>query len=239
MANALRAVATALCVLCLSFASIPGPPAVAAPSFGGYEVRVIRPRYFIKDDKLELTGGTSVVMNQSFIYSLLVNGILAWHFSETLAVEAQVSYGGSFDKREKRILADDFAIHTVLLRTESLASTRLLWTPSYGKYHLGTSQVVYFDTYLTAGVGTTGIRYQFDHCEGAAADAPSKRRQYPTFVLGLGQRHFIDKQTSFRISGELQRFAYDLADGACEPDALKSLQSHDNVILSLGWSKFL
>lgn len=236
MALAMRAVATALCAVSLL---VHATGSIAEPQFDRYEIRVIRPRYFVKAAKVELGVGTSFVMNQSFIYSYLATGVLTWHFNEALALEGQFAYGSSFDRSEKRILHDDFDINTVVLRTESMASGRISWTPSYGKYHLTESKVVYFDTFVTAGLGTTGVRYRFDHCEDPGTAPPARVRQYQTFVIGLGQRHFISKSSSFRIGGELQRFTYENVDADCQGSTTPGSKTNDNVILYLGWSKFL
>ncbi len=212
----------------------------AAPQFQGYDIRVIRPRYFSKDDRLEAGIGLSAIMNQSFVYSFLGTGILTWHFSETLAVEGQGSYGQSFDRDEKRVLKDDFGIRTVVLRTESMANARVVWTPSYGKYLLNETSMVYFDTFLTAGVGKTGVRIRFDHCddEGAAARG-EQTKQYDTGILGLGQRHFLSATSDLRIGAEVQRFLVDTGDASCQADAPSVRKSSDNVVLFLGWSLFL
>lgn len=215
-------------------------PAVAALEFKGYEIRVIRPRYVVKARRAELGVGLSAVMNQSFLYSYLATGILTWHLSEVWAFEGQAAFGTTFDRDEKRVLDDDFNINTVILRTEMLANGRVVWTPSYGKYFLTSSHIVYFDTFISAGAGVSGIRYTFKHCDEPGDDPPSARsKQYPTMILGIGQRHFIDRASSVRIGADWQRFSFNTADGACGADAPGLPASHDNIILSLGWSRFL
>lgn len=229
-----RAFACALTLCVLPF------PALAAPTFQSYDIRTIRPRYFSKVGKVEAGLGLSAIMNQSFLYSFLGTGILTWHFSEALAAEGQVSYGQSFDREEKRVLKDDFGISTVVLSTESMANARVVWTPSYGKYLLGESKIVYFDTFVTAGVGKTGIHFNFDHCDDpVAASRADVVKQYDTGILGLGQRHFLDQSSELRIGAEVQRFLVDTRDASCLPDAPSARKSADNVVLFIGWSLFL
>lgn len=229
-----RALACVLATLCL------GEPVLGAPEFKGYDIRVIRPRYFVRESRLDAGFGVTAIMNQSFIYSFLGTGILSYHFSESFAVEAQASYGKSFDRDEKRILVDEYEIHTVLLRTESLRNGRIVWTPSYGKYLLGGSEFVYFDTFVTAGLGKTGIRYRYDHCTEPTDSPPSERTvQYDTGIVGIGQRHFLSQTSSFRLGAEVQRFLVDQADGACRAGAPSAVKSQDNVVLFLGWSTLL
>src|SRR5690606_22637747 len=69
--------------------------AKAQDSFNNYEIRVIRPKFMKKRGRIEMAGEMTLVMNQSFIYSLLATGLLDYHFSESLAIELGGSYGFS------------------------------------------------------------------------------------------------------------------------------------------------
>ena len=85
--------------------------------FDGYEIRVIRPRYMAKRNRIELGGEGMLIMNQSFIYTFMLSGILDYHFSEMFALEFDAAYGFSIDKDDKRTLQDQFQINTQILRT--------------------------------------------------------------------------------------------------------------------------
>ena len=91
---------------------------VKAEEFKDYEIRVIRPRYFTKAKRFELGSQALVVMNQTFIYTYLLSGILTYHFNESMALELSGAYGFSVDKDDKRVLKEDFAIRTAILRTQ-------------------------------------------------------------------------------------------------------------------------
>lgn len=216
-------------------------PCAAAPRFDDYEIRVIRPRFFTKSSRLELSAGLATIVNQTFIYSFLATGLIGWHFNETLAAEAQVGYAVTTDRADKHTLHDHFLINTVLLRPESIANARLVWTPSYGKFNLTASKIVYFDTHLTAGAGTTGIRYLYDHCDNADKPAPASK-QYQTAVVGLGQRYFLDRSSSVRIGLDIQRMVVDTADASCfpvGPDTPHAQNTPDNMLLYVAWSHYL
>jgi outer membrane beta-barrel protein len=234
--------------------SAPLPPcsenqAFAESRFSNYEIRVIRPRFFSKVKKFETGVGLMTLTNQSFVYSLLGYANLNWHFSESLAIELSAAYGQSMDKKDKSLLDDSFDISTSLLRTENLAHAKLLFTPAYGKMNLPDGEMLYFDTYVALGVGQTGIRYTYDHCEKplqyseevrSRIPVPPEERlvQYPTASLGLAQRLFLSKDSSAKVGVDIQSFAYNQADGQCASGAPARTKLHENVFLFTGWSKF-
>lgn len=224
-------------------------PALAESQFSDYEIRVIRPRFFSKVKKLETSVGVMTLTNQSFVYSLLGYASLNWHFSESLAAEVNTAYGNSFDKKDKSLLDERFEISTTIMRTEHLANAKILFTPSYGKMNLPDGDMLYFDTYVAVGVGQTGVRYTYDHCEPpenypeeVRSRIPSRPRervvQYPTGSLSLAQRFFLTRETSARVGVDFQSFAYNSADGTCERTAEKKTEFHENIFLFTGWSKF-
>jgi hypothetical protein len=116
-----------------------------------YEIRVIRPRYFAKRNRMELGAEFSAVMNQTFIYTYMVTGLATYHFSEYIGLELSGTYGFSIDKDDKKTLDDQYQIKTQIIRTQYALGGTLLWTPIYGKFQMPSGRVVYFDTYLSAG----------------------------------------------------------------------------------------
>lgn len=227
--------ALAACAV-VAFALNSASSATAEPRFSNYEIRVIRPRYVTKTGHLEIAGGLATIVNQTFVYTVLATGLLTWHFSEVMAAEVEGGYGKSIDRDDKRRLNDDFNIKTVVLRPESLGNARVVWTPSYGKFHLTASRIVYFDTSVAAGFGTTGVRYQYDHCDGARA---AMVKQDQTVVLGLGQRYFVDQHSSIRVGLDFQRVLTDQADASCQQDAPHEANSINNLLFYMGWSYYL
>lgn len=223
-------------------------PKAQAKRFGGYEIRVIRPKYMAKRGKIELSGQGTLIMNQSFIYSLLGTGLLDYHFTEYLALELGGSVGFSVDKEEKRILKDEFDIETQILRTKYIFSGGILWTPAYGKTQLPDGQVLYFDTFVTAQGGVTGIEYEYEQCivppkDKQDPDNPITRpapqtKSYPTGIIGIGQKFFLSRDVSLRWDVRDHIFFYEQADGSCTPDVPIGTKSHQNVTLQLGASTF-
>ncbi|MCX6118186.1 MAG: outer membrane beta-barrel domain-containing protein [Proteobacteria bacterium] len=227
---------------------LPVVPAWGAEQFEKYDIRVIRPKYFTKTNRLETGAQMSVVMNQSFIYTYLATGILDYHFSETIAIEGAAAFGFSIDKDDKKALDSSFKIKTQILRTQYFMQGGVLYTPVYGKYQLSSGRVIYLDTFFGGGVGMTGVNYIYDHCPksgddptGGTSDPPAANtKSYPTIWLGGGQRIFLDKKTSIRWDVRLHAFSYNTRDGDCNPaEAASKSQSQQNITMQVGAGFFL
>jgi outer membrane beta-barrel protein len=225
-------------VIFMSFAS----PSIAE-DFEGYEIRVIRPKFMTKRGRTEVAGQGTLIMNQSFIYTLMASGILNYHFSESLAIELGGSYGASIDKEDKRILEDEFDINTQILRTQYIFNGGLLWTPIYGKTQLPAGDVVYFDSFLSFQAGMTGVSYTYEQCE-TVDDRPDlvqpapQTKSYPTFLIGFGQKYFLSKTFGLRWDVRDYLFSYEKGDGTCTPDVPIGSSIHQNITLQWGASKF-
>ncbi len=219
--------------------------------FKDVEIRVIRPKYFTKRKHFELGADFSVVTNQTFIYTYLLTGNATMHLTETIAFEASGSYGFSLDKSDKKILDSDFSIKTEILRTKYLLDGAILWAPIYGKYQLASGRLIYFDTFLIGGLGMSGIEYKYDNClsslENGAADPDTKKANPPSpttkgyiaAIFGLGQRYFINKNTSLKWSVRGHRYTSPNKDGSCDPDnAAAGSNVRNDIVIQLGASKY-
>ena len=213
--------------------------------FDAYDVRVIRPRFFTKARRAEFGGQLSVVMNQTFIYTYLMTGILNYHFTEALGIELDGSFGFSLDKEDKTLLKSSFNISTQIQRTQYQFLGSLVWTPLYGKYQLASGKLIYFDTFLVGGGGMTGIDYQYDHCQtsssGTTVTPPAANTKgYFGGIIGIGQRFFIDKNTSLRFEVRDNIFSVNERDGSCDPEyAADKATAINNVTMQVGASRFL
>ena len=232
---------------------LPAPAAKAELGrFDGYEIRVIRPRFMAKRNRFELGGELTTIMNQSFIYTFLATGLLDYHFSEMWAIEFEGAYGASLDKEDKRLLQDQFQINTQILRTQYIGTGGVLWTPIYGKTQLPSGNVVYFDSFVTAQGGMTGVQYTYEQCivpTTAAAQQTANQsgygqkpsptvKSYPTLNLGFGQKYFVTQDWGLRWDVHDYVFPYNTADGSCTPGTGGKSDIHNNITLQLGASMF-
>lgn len=222
-----------------------------AERFRGVDIRVIRPRYFNKSKRLELGAEVSTIMNETFIYTFMGTGLAAFHLNEEWALEGTFSYGFSLNKEDKRVLFDEFDIKTQIFRTLYNSEVAVQYTPIYGKWQLPSGKLIYFDTFLTGGVGTSGIDWKYsDFCdppqdptaEGAEPVPDDTVIGYPTFMFGLGQRYFVSKTQSYRLDFKVHRFIYNTLDSECSPNQVRESgefvedATHDTITLQLGTS---
>lgn len=223
------------------------PAAAEGGRFDGYEIRVIRPRFMNKTGRIELGAESAVILNQAFIYTFMVSGLLDYHFSETWALELGGAYGFSIDKADKTLLFKDFGIHTAIQRTQYIASAGALWTPVYGKTQLSNGQVVYFDSFITAQVGLTGINYKFEQCTGGPSlnGQPDTTPQpapvtkgYPSVSIGAGQKYFVSQDYAIRWEVRDNIFAFPALDGACPGSTASGSELKNNITLQIGASTF-
>ncbi len=228
----------------LGISALADSPAYA--QFSNYEIRVIRPKYMQKRGRVEIGAEGTLIMNQSFIYTLMLTGLLDYHFSEMFALEVGGSYGFSIDKEDKRILDDEFDIKTQILRTQYIAQGGLLWTPIYGKTQLSSGRVVYFDSFISIQGGMTGIEYTYEQCIEPPADKvdelppkpAAQTKSYPTGIIGFGQKYFISTTSGLRWDVRDYIFSYEKGDGTCTPETPIGTELHHNVTLQLGASTF-
>lgn len=213
--------------------------------FKGYEIRVIRPRFMSKRNRFELGAQTALIMNQSFIYTVMLSGLIDYHFSEMFAFEFGGHYGIKVDKDDKSLLESEFDITTQILQTQYILGGGLLWTPIYGKTQLPSGQVIYFDDFIVLQAGMTGVYYDYKQCEKSKnssnqnqVDPPApKVVSYPTINIGFGQKYFLSEDFSLRWDVRGYLFPYNTGDGSCVPgDGVSEVQK--NVTLSIGASTF-
>lgn len=232
-------------ILFCSFVFVPMASRAELGDFKGYEIRVIRPRFMSKRNRFELGAQSALIMNQSFIYTLMVSGMLDYHFSEMFAFEVNGQYGFKIDKEDKRLLESEFDISTQILQTQYVFSGGLLWTPIYGKTQLSSGQVVYFDDFIILQAGMTGIYYDYKQCEKSKnssnqnqdSSPTPKVVSYPSLNIGLGQKYFLTQDFSLRWDVKDNIFSYNTSDGACAPDdGVSDIQN--NITLSFGASTF-
>ena len=229
------------------FCVLDSSTAYAQNRFKNVEIRVIRPKFFAKRNKLELGAEMTGVMNETFIYTFLATGLATYHFSETWALEGAAGFGQSIDKEDKRTLLDQFNIKTKIFRTSYLYWASLAWTPAYGKWQLPDGDLIYFDTFINAGVGQTALEWRYsEFCEtpdernpDAVAIPADATIAYPTFIGGLGQRYFTSRRTTIRWDIRYHFINYSTADTECEPVEEAGSEIHPNITFSIGMSRFL
>ena len=161
-----------------------------------FQINVIRPKYFVKKSRTELGVDLAAVINQTFIYTYLISGTIVYHLTDSWGVGVTGAYGLTVDKSDRRVLQDKFGITVDIFTTEWITEASVLWTPVYGKYQLASGRLVYFDTYISAGMGMMGILIQEKKNDKQAKVDDPFACYSP--VIGAGQRFYLNKKTSLR-----------------------------------------
>jgi outer membrane beta-barrel protein len=167
--------------------------------FTDVEIRVIRPKFFQKSVRVEMGASVAAVMNQAYTYTYMPSAKLGLHLLEWLELFGEGALGITINKSDCTDLGSKFAIEPVVQETENMFGGGAALTPIYGKYQLGSGDVIYFDWFLIGGGGIAGMRYREQGCKQREVDEPLKvPKPYSTvqFNFGTGQRFFLNKNVS-------------------------------------------
>lgn len=206
--------------------------------FSEFEIRVIRPRYFIKKNSFELGLQTGIVANQTFVNTYLGIFLLGFHFNEVFGLELLGATAFTQNKQDKTVLSRDFGINSQNAPVASFYGLNFMWTPMYGKYQVSTGRVVYFDTFFSLGSGLVGISEKYEQCTGSS-HREARIVSYPYAEIGMGQRFFFTKRDSIRWDLKSPWFNADSADDSCDPNAESVKYLNQNINIQLGYSRFL
>lgn len=213
---------------------------MSADSFPDVEVRAIRPRFFSKAKRIEIGSQAMFVVNRSFIYAYMLSLNLDYHFNEAWAIEGSIAFGGTQAKEDEIVLKENFDITTQILEPRGSQDIGVLWSPMYGKYQLSDGDVVYYDTFMAAGVGFVEAEYLYEHCATSTKEAPASQTfSYTAMNLGFGQRLFLDRSYTFRWDLRDRIFTTNAKDAACDPDLTTSQNRIEhNVTIQGGLTRF-
>jgi outer membrane beta-barrel protein len=167
-----------------------------APLMAEYWARkavAVQPRRHQKARALELVAHVGVIPNDAFLVYIPVGARVAYHLTESWALEASFGYNLQVDTGLRDYLEDNDAQLRARLRDRQQlsASAGLGWSPVYGKVALGAGTIVHFDGYLMAGGGI--VRTE----EEAAIELDAATR--PDFFSGLGLRVFFGSRWLTRL----------------------------------------
>ena len=220
--------------------------------FKNFEIRVIRPKYFTKSSAFELGIQIGAIVNDPFLYTFHSHLNLTYHLTEGLGFELSGAYGLSLDRVEKTVLEDKFSIRPNLYRPQHFGGGALVWTPVYGKFQISGNRLAYFDFFILAGGGVTGIQYRLNDCgintvtaaQKATQSPPtSKVSNYMTGQVGGGQKIFLNKKSALRWDFISQIFPANSSDSICASTSGKASASQSreikmSILIKLGFSRF-
>ncbi len=201
-----------------------------ADLFHDVEVRVIRQKYFQKSMRPEVGAQFSAIMNRSFVYSLMANGQIGFHFNEHIGIFGEGGMGFTLNKGDCSTLGEKFRIEPIVDDLRNWFGGGVSYTPVYGKYQLSSGELIYFDWFFTAAGGMAGIAKRMGTCIPESAESSSSYSM-PQVTLSTGQRYFLNKS-----SAAIWNIKYMIVQDPSEGTLATGI---NNVLLSLGISYFL
>lgn len=221
-AAALALVATVAVVPSTAQAKEKSSAVTALEEFNGKKPKIdpIRNRFFIKSNRFEIAPALGYVPNNSFADIYVGGAFLAYHFSESLSVEAAVMYspntGTTGVKNLTRTLLDiayqgdpDTTFQQPIDRLTLATAFSARWSPVYGKINLIGEGVVNFDVYGTGGIGLLAISKDVavvsdDYRNGESTDPvalePNAEQFFtPGLNLGVGLDLFLSPTVAIKL----------------------------------------
>ena len=223
---------TALCVFLGLFLS-PLSIRAAEEQFQDTEIRVIKNKSFQKRLRFELGLDMGAVVNQSFFYTYLAAAHLGFHITESWAIAAEGGVGITRNKADCDNLGKTFKIEPISAPLDHYAGASLAYTPIYGKYQMSSGDVLYFDTFISAGGGIAGIMHQDFSCAAVPEGKENTKSIYSTTQVNfaVGQRLSMTKNLALLWQVKLL-YAPTSAEHTL-------FEESPNVALSLGVGYFL
>jgi len=237
----------------------PGVEALEDFRKGFAEPNAIENRFFLKESRFEIAPHLGYVPNNSFAKRYVGGVALNYHFAETLAVGADITYSPDLGKNDLKqlvgILLDrafnasgaNVGFQQPLDKVTLSAAFGVSWAPVYGKINLVGETVMNFDLYMFAGLGMvskTNYFAQYDENVGQIvapndvvllAPAGNEVRIAPT--LGLGQNYFLNQMLALKIDVKASFYLDDKPQ--YDPNVVvQQQQLYNNLIASVGIAAF-
>lgn len=198
------------------------PGLEAADQFrnGEKKRKAVENRFFLKGDRFEIAPVVGYVPNNPFAVRYVGGGFLGFHFSETIAAQAQISYSPDLGEQDLKglvgVLLDrafnagaDVDFQQPLDKVELSAAFGVAWSPFYGKINLVGETVLNFDLYGFAGAAMISKKNFVALYDPAGIDNGDVVNLQPDSgqpnevlvapVLGIGQNYFLNQMMSFKI----------------------------------------
>lgn len=178
-------------------------------------IRPVSGHVFLKEGRFEISPAATVSIRDAFFTKYAVGGSLAYHLTETLAINGRASYVLPVVAGAAQICINDAGQGTVGCRPPTaqqldgkaqgqlslLAGIDVQWAPIYGKMSLASEYFAHFDLYGI--LGASMVQYK-----GFVPGATTGSLAYttPGANFGLGMRVFVNRFVALR--GELRDLVY-------------------------------
>lgn len=190
------------------------------------EVSVIQRRFLPKTERFQFFLGFTAISNDPWFWGVGGAGRLGYHFTESLALEANFAFLSSSEKDAVRDLRNNNAVRTdSIISAQSYVGADLVWSPIYGKMSLFNRRIVPFDMYFAIGGGQAGI-------------SNAKTNSATAFHVGGGQIFAMSKGIGLRwdLSYNFYNATPNPAPGST--GAAPGESQFNNLLLTIGASFF-
>ena len=200
------------------------------------QMPVIQNRFFLKGNRFEFTPMLGYVPNNAFVSVPLGGAVLAYHFSESFAVEGDFFYapntGESGVKNLTKTLVSiayegnqETTFQQPLDRPQLGVLFDARWAPIYGKINLIGEGVINFDVYGDAGAGILTVAKDYatinqdwvldpenNPSPVSLAAQPATAANFVLPSLGIGMDFFVSQSIAIKLDARSLLYVAD------EPD---------------------
>ena len=237
--------------------SKPAEQALNEQENGRKPYNVVQNRFILKAERFEIAPAIGYVPNNPFVKRATGGAFVAYHFSETLALEGTLLFAPDLGENDLKGLTNTLVViaeeggsdefKQPLDKMRLGASFAARWTPVYGKINLVGQSVLNFDLYGTGGLGMLSLKsYQAVYSEERASQGLSpaaltepSNKVAPALNIGLGVDFFITGSIAVKLDARNFFYFGPPQNYGGNTDAEQSqLRLYDDFIASVGLSIF-
>lgn len=243
----------------VSHAESPGLDALEEYKEGHSEKTAVENRFFLKENRFEISPIVGYVPNNPFARRYTIGGVLGFHFSEIVSVQAEVLYSPDFGEGDLKGLTsvlleradqaasqgnEEVSFQQPLDKAGLAADFGVAWSPLYGKINLVGETVLNFDFYVFLGGGMISkkdyvAKYDTESTTNDIVNLEFQQNEVKLApFVGIGQNYFINRLMAFKVD---VRAAF-YVDNKPQYDPLVAppgQRLYNNVIASAGLAFFL
>ena len=146
-------------------------------------INVIQKKIITNKNKIELFPAFALSVNSPFAYTYSFTGGLGYHFQENFYLELFAGMSKINYKDAAKELPREANVSPEIAIPRFFVDLNGVWIPISGKFSFMSSTILYFEYYLTSGIG---------YFKTNNVDAPS-------FNIGGGQKFYLSDWLAFRF----------------------------------------
>lgn len=192
------------------------------------EMGVVQNRLYTKAKKFDIGLMSGILMSDPFLSVKALGGTVGYHFNEYFSAHLLFSkaYSGNSAALDTLIgtgQTTNYNTPTSYFGVEGNASFL------YGKLSLMSQKIIYYDMHLSAGLGSTSLTSApAPAASTTVAPGATVSQNLFTQHIGIGQRFYLSKSTSFRFDYRLYHFTETIYETTIPTKALNDAGTRAN-----------